>query len=143
MAKNIVAGDDRRKRSVIRKWVKNQQMFKGNVFIDGNFLYLVKEDHVSSDIPTEVSQSKVDRLDKRTVSGGYRDIGPYYASAGYFSASEGRDTGYRYSDYNNNEIVVGYAPQAQGADNGDWSDGGRVTVRYGFTLRLQKLNVVD
>ena len=142
MGKTIVAGDDRRKRAVIRTWVTNQAMFTGNVFIDGNYLYRVTTDHTSSDITSDLASSKLARLDKRVVAAGIRDIGPYIAYAGHYAASS-RDTGYRESDHGSNEIVVGYAPRAINSDNGGWSDGGRVTVRFGFILRLQKLNTVD
>jgi hypothetical protein len=143
MSKEIVAGGERRKRSVIRTWVTNQSMFTGNLFINNNRFYIVDSDHISSTIQSDIAQGNIRKLDRRVVSSGYRDIGPFIATAGHYSTSSNRDTGIRYSDYTNNEVVVGFAPVAQPSDNGGWSDGGRVTVRFGFMLRLQKLNEVD
>ena len=92
MALNIVAGTERRKRAIIRKWLSNQAMFVGNVFIAEDKLYGVLIDHTSSSVSLDVSSNKVVRLDKRTVASGIRDVGPYYAFAGHYSASS-RETG--------------------------------------------------
>ena len=138
MAKNIVAGSDRRKRSVLRNWTGSTSYITDNVIIYDNRLYIVTADHISANTFTATSFYRL--LDQRFMSAGFRDTGPHWSQAGY---SGNYGTGTILADHTNNEVVVGFAPIANYSDNGGWSDGGRVTVRYGFYLRFKKLNLVD
>jgi hypothetical protein len=145
---SIIAGD-LRKKSVIRKWYTLTSYDVNNVITQSDRIYIVRQNHVSTNIVVDELAGKIEKLDRRFVASGIRDIGPFVAAAGYrmtntvFPSINARDTGARYSDHSVNEVVVGFRPIALNSDNGGWSDGGRVTVRFGFYLRLQKINRVD
>ena len=143
MADSILSYDNRR-RFVVRTWAKGEKYSADNVVVHSNRIYYVNYDFTSGNSnPAVYVGGALTRMDERYLAPSYRDIGPYAASAGYYQVSEGRDTSYRLSSHTVNEVVIGFAPHGYAADNGDWTDGGRVTVRYGFTLRVKKINTVD
>ena len=68
MAKNIVAGTDRRKRSVMLNWTRNTYYVHGNVVIYNNRIYRIGTDHKSGNTFAE-TQGNYTLMDQRYMSG--------------------------------------------------------------------------
>jgi hypothetical protein len=137
MSASLTAGTDYASRRQLWIWEASSRYEVDDVVLYANNMYRVLTTHVSSSVSADLVSGKLTRLATKKVSTTYYDIGPFTAQAGY---SGNIDTGARYVNLATNEVVIGYQPTASNSDNGGWSDGGRVTVRFGFALRIARIN---
>jgi len=137
MATNIVPALDYPNRKQLLIWEAFRQYTTKDVLLYNDKLYKVLIDHTSTSVELDISSGNIKTLISKKVSLNYYDIGPFTAQAGY---SGNIDTGAQYAELSTNEVVIGFRPTASGSDNGGQSDGGRVTVRFGFALRIARIN---
>lgn len=137
MATSILPAIDYPSRRSLWAWETNKRYPVGDVLMYGGNLYKVLVTHTSTSIASDLTSAFISKLITKKVSSSYYDIGPFGAQAGF---SGNIDTGAQYVALATNEVVIGYRPTASNSDNGGWSDGGRATVRFGFALRISRIN---
>jgi hypothetical protein len=137
MATTILPAIDYANRRQMWVWQTLNRYPAGDVVLHDSNLYKVLVTHTSSNMTADIASGYIQRMVTKKVSATYYDIGPFTSQAGY---SGNIDTGAKYVSLYTNEVVVGYFPTASNSDNGGWSDGGRATVRFGFALRIARIN---
>jgi hypothetical protein len=134
---SLTAGTDYSSRRSLWIWEAASRYEINDVILYSNNMYKVLVTHVSSSVSADLTSGNLVRLSTKKVSATYYDIGPFTSQGGY---SGNIDTGAQYINLATNEVVIAYRPTASNADNGGWSDGGRATVRFGFALRIARIN---
>jgi hypothetical protein len=137
MSTSLTAGTDYSDRRSLWAWETLVRYETGDVVLYSNNMYKVLTTHISSSVAADLASGKLVRMVTKKVSATYYDIGPFSCQAGF---SGNIDTGARYVNLTTNEVVIAYLPTAYNSDNGGDSDGGRVTVRFGFALRIARIN---
>jgi hypothetical protein len=138
MSSSLVAGTDYLKRRQLWIWESSFLYSAEDVVIyDKNFYKIVTTHTSAPSVFTDITAGRLVRLVTKKVSTAYYEIGPFTSQAGF---SGNIATGARYVNLATDEVIIGYRPTASNSDNGGWSDGGRVTVRFGFALRIARIN---
>ena len=140
MGDSIISGDSR-KRLPVMNWREGATFEKDMVVVFNSRLYLVLDEHTASnDIESDINLNKLELLTPNEFESGDRLLGPFLTRAGYRS-NNNPQTGEQYSDYANDEIVVGYKPEVSST----YQDGGwyGVYTHLGFTLKLKKIRLDD